>query len=87
MTLAREETVLELAHGILSDAEARSANCLAVACPMCQVNLDMKQSAVNRRYGVRHEMPIYYLSDLVGLALGIGEEALGIDRHYVVVRR
>ena len=28
-------------------------------------------------------MPILYLSDLVGLALGISEEELGINRHYV----
>jgi heterodisulfide reductase subunit B len=84
MTLAREETVLELAHKILSDAEAHRADCLVVACPMCQVNLDMKQSAVNQRYGVRHELPVYYLSDLVGLALGIDGKKLAIDRHFVV---
>jgi len=87
MTLAREETVLELAHRILSDAAAHRADCLVVACPMCHVNLDMKQGAVNRRYGVRHELPVYYLSDLVGLALGIDPHRLAIDRHFVVRAR
>ena len=51
---------------------------------MCHVNLDMKQADIERRYGVRHDMLVYYLSDLVGLALGLDEQALGIDRHFVV---
>ena len=28
-------------------------------------------------------LPIYYLSDLVGLALGLTPKTLGIDRHFV----
>ena len=84
MTLADESIVLELSHKILSDAAAHGASCLVVACPMCHVNLDMKQADIQRRYGVRHEMVVYYLSDLIGLALGLDEPTLGIDRHFVV---
>ena len=51
MTMANEDTVLELAHKILTNAAAHGANCLVVACPMCHVNLDMKQADVERRYG------------------------------------
>ena len=82
MTMANEQTVLELSHKILSNAEAHGANCLVVACPMCHVNLDMKQANIGRRYGVRNVMPVYYLSDVVGLALGFKPEALGINRHF-----
>ena len=84
MTLADEETVLNLSHKILSDAAAHNASCIVVACPMCHVNLDMKQADIERRFGVQHELVIYYLSDLIGLALGIDEKILGIDRHFVV---
>jgi heterodisulfide reductase subunit B len=83
MTMASEQTVLELSHKILSNAEAHGANCLVVACPMCHVNLDMKQADIERRYGVRHAMPVYYLSDAVGLALGFKPQALGVNRHFV----
>jgi heterodisulfide reductase subunit B len=86
MTMCNEDTVLELSHKILSNAEQHGANCVVVACPMCHVNLDMKQADVDRRYGVQHGMMIYYLSDLVGLALGLDEQTLGIDRHYVSKR-
>ncbi len=84
MTLADEETVLDLSHKILSDAAAHNASCIVVACPMCHVNLDMKQADIERHFGVRHDLVVYYLSDLIGLALGIDETVLGIDRHFVV---
>jgi heterodisulfide reductase subunit B len=86
MTLADEGTVLDLSHKILSDAAAHQASCVVVACPMCHVNLDMKQADIERRYGVRHDLVVYYLSDLIGLALGIDAQTLGIDRHFMVKR-
>ena len=84
MTMANEDTVLELSYKILSNAAAHGANCLVVACPMCHVNLDMKQADVERKYGESLDMVVYYLSDLVGLALGLDEKALAVDRHFVV---
>jgi len=83
MTMSNEDIVLELVHKILSNAAEHGANCLVVACPMCHVNLDMKQAAVERRFGKKLGMVVYYLSDLVGLALGLSAEQLGIDRHFV----
>jgi heterodisulfide reductase subunit B len=83
MTIANPDTVVDLAGRILTDASAHGANCVVVACPMCHVNLDMKQDEIERRSAVRLRLPVYYLSDLVGLALGLSETALGVDRHLV----
>jgi heterodisulfide reductase subunit B len=83
MTMAKEEAVLDLSHRILADAVQHGANCLVTACPMCHVNLDMKQRDIERSHGDRYALPVYYLSDVVGLALGISREELGIDRHFV----
>jgi heterodisulfide reductase subunit B len=83
MTMASPETVLELSNRILENAAAHGANCLAVACPMCHVNLDMKQAAIEKRYGARYGLPVYYLSDLVGMALGLSAAELGTQRHFV----
>ena len=84
MTMADEDVVLDLSHKIIANAEQHGADCIVVACPMCHVNLDMKQADVERRFGCKHDMVVYYLSDLIGLALGLDEKALGIDRHFVV---
>jgi heterodisulfide reductase subunit B len=43
----------------------------------------MKQAAVERRFGKKLGMVVYYLSDLVGLALGLSAEQLSINRHFV----
>jgi heterodisulfide reductase subunit B len=83
MTMSNEDVVLELAHKILSNAAEHGANCLVVACPMCHVNLDMKQAAVEQHFGKKLGLVVYYLSDLVGLALGLSAGQLGINRHFV----
>jgi heterodisulfide reductase subunit B2 len=86
MTMASAETVVELAYKILNNASEHGATSMVVACPMCHVNLDMKQAAVEKRYGKKFNMTVYYLSDLVGLALGLSTQQLGIDRHFVTGR-
>ena len=83
MTMANPDTVVALADKILTNAGAHGANCVVVACPMCHVNLDMKQAEIEKTTNIKHNLPVYYLSDLVGLALGLDEEKLGIDRHFV----
>ena len=84
MTMAATETVLELSNRILANAVAHGANCLVVACPMCHVNLDMKQGAIEEFCGKKYGLPVYYLSDVVGMALGLSASELGTDRHFVV---
>lgn len=83
LTLADDTIITELSHKILDNAKRHGANCIVVACPMCHVNLDMKQKAVERRYSEEFRMPVYYLSDLVGIALGITAKELCIDKHFV----
>jgi len=85
MTMCNESTVLKLSNKILSDAKRAGANCVVVACPMCHVNLDMKQGDINAEYNVEHDMMIYYLSDLVGLSMGLTEDDLAIKKHFVYV--
>jgi heterodisulfide reductase subunit B len=83
LTLAEDSVVIELSGKILRNAQKHGANCMVVACPMCQVNLDMKQSAIEKKLGVTLRLPVYYLSDLVGIALGLSEQELRIDKHFV----
>jgi len=76
-------TVEELSGRILANAVAHGANCVVAACPMCHVNLDMKQPDIERSMDTRFGMPVYYLTDAVGIALGLSETQLGVDRHFV----
>jgi heterodisulfide reductase subunit B len=83
LTLADDADILDLTGKILRNAKKHGANCMVVACPMCHVNLDMKQSAIEKKLGETLKLPVYYLSDLIGLALGLSEQELRIDKHFV----
>jgi len=83
LTLADDSAIIDLSGKILRNAKKHGANCMVVACPMCHVNLDMKQYAIEKKLGETLHLPVYYLSDLVGIALGLSERELRIDKHFV----
>lgn len=71
--------VVELSNEILSMAQAAGAECIVTACPLCQLNLDMRQKEIEAKYGRRYDLPVFYFTQLLGLALGCSarEVALG----------
>lgn len=80
-SLSRTASVVRLGRAILEDARRAGAEALLVACPMCHSNLDFRQEAMTRRGET--PMPVLYVTELVGLALGLSPEALGLPRHFV----
>ncbi len=82
-TVCNEEAVLELSNKIIEDARDNGAQAIVVACQMCQINLDMRQRAIEKKYDVIYQMPIIYLPQLVGLAMGIKPKDLGLTLHFV----
>ena len=74
---------LVLMSRILRDALARGANCFVTTCPMCQMNLDAYQDEVGERYGITGRLPVYFLTELLGIAMGMDPRQLQIDRHFV----
>ena len=86
MTQISAGTAYTLIHRLLSSAAEYRADVIVAACPMCQLNLDAYQSAVNKAYGEHFEIPVLYFTQLVGLALGLGAEALGLGREMVPAR-
>lgn len=81
-SLSRLGSVVRLGRAILEDAKASGAQAVVVACPMCHSNLDLRQSAMEAR-GASLGLPILFLTQLVGLALGLDGASLGLERHFV----
>ncbi|HDM75333.1 MAG TPA: CoB--CoM heterodisulfide reductase [Deltaproteobacteria bacterium] len=77
------DMALELMSKILKDAIARGADCFVTSCPMCQFNLDAYQEKVAKAYNISKKLPVYFITEMVGLALGKTPEELQIDRHFV----
>lgn len=83
LALTRTDVVVHLADSIIGMAKDAGADCIAVACPLCQANLDMRQSDINNEKGRHYDMPIVYISQLLGLCLGISMDALGLRKLMV----
>ncbi len=76
----REEVALRLCRNLLLCAQQQSANCIAVTCPLCQMNVDTYQGRVNEAYGTSFNIPVVYFTQLMGVAFGVGAEDLGLNR-------
>jgi heterodisulfide reductase subunit B len=63
------------------------ADMLATICPMCQMNIDLYQAEVNRRFKTDFKIPILFFTQLLGLAFGMDAKELGIGSEVVSSRR
>jgi heterodisulfide reductase subunit B len=84
-SVSRTDIVAKLSGNVLKDAYERGAEALIVACPLCQSNLDMRRGAINKSLETPIDIPVIYITQAIGLALGIGAKELGLKRHFVTV--
>lgn len=82
-TTTRPDIAAELLRRIYVGAADAGADCLMVACPLCFLNLDMRQRQVKEKYHLDLYLPVFYFTELIGLALGLPARELGINRHFV----
>jgi heterodisulfide reductase subunit B len=70
---------MTVSHDILSGASKHGAEALTLACPLCDYNLGKKQDLMLGKFEGMKEMPIYYFTQLLAVALGVGENELHLD--------
>ncbi len=83
--LTQTDVVLELTKKILADAESVGADVISVGCPLCHANLDGRQQQINEKFNTNFNIPIFYFTELMGLALGINAKELGLFKHLTEV--
>ncbi len=81
VTLSKTEAVLGMIRRIIEDAHNVGAQAIVVACPLCQINLDTRQNLL----GLDYQMPVIYITQLLGLAFGLKPEELGFQKHFIDV--
>jgi len=86
MSVSRTDTVAKLSGYIMKDASDRKAEVVVVACPMCHSNLDMRRPEINKFLKEEITIPVLYISQVLGLAVGIDPKELGLQRHMTVVK-
>lgn len=68
---------------ILRQAKLAGADCVVVACPLCFLNLDMRQAEAERRFQEKLALPVFYFTELMGVAFGYAPKDLGLTKHFV----
>lgn len=82
-TLSRPGVVLKLSGDILASAKRAGADCIVVACPLCHGNLDIRQKEIEEATGEKFGMPVFYMTQLLALAVGIPANKLGLESMIV----
>ena len=66
---------------IIDGAVYNKADIVTTLCPLCQFNLDQGQAATGTA------IPVTYFSQIIGLALGLEPEELGLDKLLIRVKK
>lgn len=81
--IARRDIVFKLVGRLYDRAVEAGANCIVVSCQMCQANLDLYQEKIVRELGRPYYLPIFYFTELIGLAMGLTEARQWVTMHFV----
>ncbi|MBR9987467.1 MAG: CoB--CoM heterodisulfide reductase iron-sulfur subunit B family protein [Desulfosarcina sp.] len=65
---------------------ATGADLIVTVCPMCQMNLDAWQAKASRMAGENLAITVLYLPQLLGLAIGLSAQELGLDLNLAIER-
>jgi len=81
LMLTHPELAKKLIGRLFGMAVEAGADCIVVSCPMCHSNLDTRQKELKQLNGNGYNLPIYYFTELMGLAFGNKSAAKWVNKH------
>jgi heterodisulfide reductase subunit B len=84
---ADEKTALALPHLKLERAVAAGADALVVICPFCDIMYELQQRRIERLYETRYNLPVVFYPQLLGLAMGLSADEVGLRLNRVKSRK
>lgn len=81
------EANLLLLREKLADIKETEANCIVTPCPFCFMQFDKGQKEVNREFSENYVFPVFYITELLGLALGFSPDEVGLQFHATPVKK
>jgi heterodisulfide reductase subunit B2 len=79
LSLTKTDTTTRLVSRLADRAREAGAEAIVTSCPLCQVNLEMRQAKTDRA----NKMPIFYFSELIGLAFGLDQTRSWLKKHLI----
>jgi len=83
--LEKEAIAVAMGGKNLKEAKDEGADFMVTPCPLCHMSLDIYQERAGRAVQTNLDLPILHLPQLIGLAIGIPPQELGVTRHLVPV--
>jgi heterodisulfide reductase subunit B2 len=83
LLLTNVDIVRTLIGRILDMAREAEADCIVTACPLCQANLDTRQEEIGKAKGINYNLPVFYFTELLGLAFDLKGAHQWLRRHFV----
>ena len=80
------KSVPKLSGRILEMADALGADAVVVACPLCQMNLDLRQGQINFKNGTKYRLPVPYFTQLMAYAFGLTDEDTAFGKLAVPIK-
>jgi len=74
--------IAEYARPILNSALSHGAEALVLTCPLCDYNLDRGQKELIKKGSGFKEMPLFYFTQLLALALGLGPQVCRFELNH-----
>ncbi len=72
---------------IVESAYDHGAEMIVTPCQLCQANVEVYQSEINKKQGTKFNMPVVYYSQLMTVAYGGGIKEAGLDGHVIQPKR
>ncbi len=82
-TIEQKELVAKRAHRITNFALERDADALMLSCPLCRFNIDVRGKEAEKLFSGYKQIPVYYYTQLIAVALGLDTDVCGFDEHAV----
>lgn len=82
-TIENKEIISKRAYRITSYAIERGAEAIMLSCPLCMFNLDSRGKEAEKKFKEYKQIPIYYYTQLIAVALGLDSAVCGFSKHKV----
>ncbi|HME55904.1 MAG TPA: heterodisulfide reductase-related iron-sulfur binding cluster [Candidatus Lokiarchaeia archaeon] len=78
----QKEASLNMVQRKLQHMKEAGAQAVLVSCPNCYLQYEMEQAAL-QKLDVDVNLPVFFITDLIGLALGLSPDDLGMGQHVI----
>jgi heterodisulfide reductase subunit B len=82
-TVEHKDIVSNRAHRITNFALERGADAIVLSCPLCRFNIDVRGKEAEKLHRGYKQIPVYYYTQLIAIALGLDPAVCGFDQHAV----